>query len=245
MVAIARCVAALLIAAGLAARRLVRRHRLRRVASGCALRDGEGPGRARRAGPISRSGRCASSPPATSWATVRDKIVADEAAVRKFVRRRRAARGHASRSTGFEVTDALAQIYRTRPGGEPVRHGRDAGRALARRRRRGGTGAAGRRAGLGRGRAVERWRCGRRGRSTCSPASTRPSPRWWPRPRATPGPAPSSSRPIPAAGWAASAAPARACSRSWPATRRRGCMEPYQIAKRLRVVSTVEYFLAD
>jgi hypothetical protein len=45
---------------------------------------------------------------------VRDKIVADEAAVRKFVQEA-GLREASVEVTGFEVTDALAQIYRTGP----------------------------------------------------------------------------------------------------------------------------------
>src|SRR5215203_3934647 len=45
-------------------------------------------------------------------AVVRDKIVADEAAVRKFVADA-GLRDATVEVTGFEVTDALAQIYRS------------------------------------------------------------------------------------------------------------------------------------
>ena len=151
---------------------------------------------------------------------VRAKIVADEAAVREFVDDA----GLQSASvevTGFEVTDALAQIYRSGPvesrfvvAETLVVRSTDIDGVRAAGPARGRTDRGGRRPvqrggrGLGSGLSVhrpERGQAGDGGRGHAQRPRKRVAVR----------------RTIPAAGSAASAAPARACSRSWPATRRR------------------------
>ena len=146
--------------------------------------------------------------------------MADEAAVRKFVAD--AGLGDATvEVTGFEVTDALAQIYRSGPVESAIRDGRDPGGALDRRRRGGGLAQrVGELVSAGVVLSSEGGSAGGpvylfTGLNAAKPEMVAEATR---NARASAEQFANDS----GSASAAFAAPARACSRSWPATRRRG-----------------------